>query len=82
MKLPWIEVELSTLIDISGVEITYYNSPSSSHDNDMFQNVQIRVGQQSTPMSQGQLGTYEDNTNPMIVKYKQVTKSNPMPISE
>ena len=38
MKFPWIEVELSTLIDISGVEITYYNSPSSSHDNDMFQN--------------------------------------------
>ena len=74
MKFPWIEVELSTLIDISGLEITYYNSPHSSHDDHLFQNVQIRVGQQATKMSQGQLGKFEDETNPIIVKYKQVTK--------
>ena len=72
MRYPWIEVELRSLIDISGIEITYYNSHYSSHDDELFQNVRISVGQQSTPMSQGQLGTYEDRTKPLITKYKQV----------
>ena len=71
LQYPWIEVELSEVLDISGVEITSQSSVTTGGA-ELFRNVKIRAGLDSTPLTQDEESSSIDQTNNLITTYKEV----------
>ena len=71
LQYPWIEVELSEVLDISGVEITSQSSVTTG-SSELFRNVKIRAGLDSSPLTQDEESSSIDQTNNLITTYKEV----------
>ena len=71
LQYPWIEVELSEVLDISGVEITSQSSVTTG-SSELFRNVKIRAGLDASPLTQDEESSSIDQTNNLITTYKEV----------